>query len=399
MFPATEASHSAAEALPHGNKPSEPYKLPYETRPVFKLAGKKPPARRKMAAAPGISRTFEAPTVDEQLVLQFEDQMKSAPNPAASDRQGDEAESPVSRSSGFSEGERSRRRILRIHSKARLRKIEAASRTYELSMFPEQTSPVFGNASVNYPAAQWIPEELNAGLFRQSPSAFPRVIEQPSQAPALEVPIRPRPAGPRLEEEGVKTSRARSLIQIERPDTAPREIKQDVFDRLLYAQEGAATPPPGIVLPSPAGSADANPTRPLPADEPYYADIDPRIHWPQRHSEAWYAAKLEEIKARGGRKAWLGKAPLRLRQQLLAESTPFEETLPDKIRDNPAWLRMLKRLNGVEEDAVVPPAEKPMATRGRKPGPKKQQQQQVHVNGNGNGYGNGHGSGYGMFRG
>ncbi|KAK1828380.1 hypothetical protein QBC39DRAFT_153616 [Podospora conica] len=134
-----------------------------------------------------------------------------------------------------------------------------------------------------------------------------------------------------------------------------RPLDLSEFDRLIYAQEGALNPPPEVCLlaASPAAalkeakSKDSDAPR---QDEPLYLDIDPRIHWPQPHTEAWLEEKQAEIQARGGRKANFGQAAQRLRQQRIAEErVPLEDTLPEKIASNPAWVRMLKLLKAKEE--------------------------------------------------
>ncbi|KAL2023794.1 hypothetical protein VTK56DRAFT_1061 [Thermocarpiscus australiensis] len=147
------------------------------------------------------------------------------------------------------------------------------------------------------------------------------------------------------------------------------------FDALIYSQPGASTPPPEVDIPPPAPPT----TKPKPSpasaitdanaiaiangkdqsapqdeeDEPLYADIDPRVHWPQHHSPAWHAAKQAEIRARGKKKANFGRAAHSLRQQRLRErGVSFEDSLPEKIVENPAWVRALRRLKGVVEDEV-----------------------------------------------
>lgn len=144
-------------------------------------------------------------------------------------------------------------------------------------------------------------------------------------------------------------------MPFQQPDRQRHPFDLSEFDRLVYAQEGARNPPPEVcLLITPAASATeakSNDSDHPPQDEPLYLDIDPRIHWPQPHTEAWLAKKQAEIEARGGRKANFGQAAQRLRQQRLAEEAlPFEDTLPEKIASNPAWVRILKRLNGMEED-------------------------------------------------
>jgi hypothetical protein len=140
-----------------------------------------------------------------------------------------------------------------------------------------------------------------------------------------------------------------------------KKIDTTQFDAVVYSQPGASTPPPGVEL------ATIEPTEPplgceLPIatdtgvkkdgieDEPLFLDIDPRRHWPQPHSAAWLAAKQREIRARGKKKANFGRAAeslRRQRQEMAKQAMTFEDTLPEKIFENPAWVRVLRKLNGL----------------------------------------------------
>ncbi|KAM7186069.1 hypothetical protein V8F20_011540 [Naviculisporaceae sp. PSN 640] len=149
-------------------------------------------------------------------------------------------------------------------------------------------------------------------------------------------------------------------------------IDEAAFDTLIYQQEGASTPPPEVLVPQPETPA---PDMDVP-DEPIYADVDPRIHWTLPQPEAWVNNKIYEIELRGGRKANFGRAAFSLKKQRLDEVQSSEPTLPDKILDNPAWLRALQKLESDAEDASVSQAAN--GTIKRKPGPKRQ-----HSNGSG----------------
>lgn len=99
------------------------------------------------------------------------------------------------------------------------------------------------------------------------------------------------------------------------------------LDAFIYSQDPdvAPLPPPqSVTVPSKAqlaavmiGASTAYVTRPArPANAAYiYAHIDPRVHWTRSRSKAWHDAKQREIKARGGRKANVGKAVQRAVQQ------------------------------------------------------------------------------------
>ncbi|KAK3307993.1 uncharacterized protein B0T15DRAFT_523181 [Chaetomium strumarium] len=133
----------------------------------------------------------------------------------------------------------------------------------------------------------------------------------------------------------------------------PKKIDPAHFDALVYSQPGASTPPPGVELATigPAEPPKSNHVKKDSIkDEPLYLDIDPRIHWPQRHSAAWHAAKQREIRARGNKKANFGRAAeslRRQRQEMVKRGVTFEDTLPDKILENPAWVKVLRKLNGL----------------------------------------------------
>lgn len=155
----------------------------------------------------------------------------------------------------------------------------------------------------------------------------------------------------------------------------PKMIDEAAFDNLIYQQEGASTPPPGVVIPEPTTPAPA--PKPEAPDEPVFANIDPRIHWTLPQSESWLRKKQEEIEARGGRKANFGKAAVRMKQQLQQDGPPsFEETLPAKILDNPGWVRALKKLETEAKEVSAPQSNPATATR-RKPGPKPGSKRQL----------------------
>ena len=154
------------------------------------------------------------------------------------------------------------------------------------------------------------------------------------------------------------------LAQITKPVQLPpkKEIDTARFDALIYAQEGASSPPPDIDItlpplpkkpaetPDPVPEHQQQPQQPTQKDEPLYLPIDPRIHWPQPHSASWHAAKQAEIQARGRKKANFGRAVQSLKRQnlqLLQREEHLEEVgLPEKILENPAWVRALRRLRG-----------------------------------------------------
>ncbi|KAK3685873.1 hypothetical protein B0T22DRAFT_233096 [Podospora appendiculata] len=180
--------------------------------------------------------------------------------------------------------------------------------------------------------------------------------------------VQPRQAVPPLQEQPQKIYPIQIRGTQPKPPGPIKVVDEAVFDRLIYSQAGASSPPRGIVVPDVAHQQQPTPGLDTP-DEPMYADIDPRIHWPQPHSEAWYENKMAEISSRGGRKANYGKAAQRMRQQRLREEAlPLDETLPEKILSNVAWVRALKRIKGTEDESRTSPGTR----RGRPPSSRRQ---------------------------
>lgn len=118
-------------------------------------------------------------------------------------------------------------------------------------------------------------------------------------------------------------------------------LDSSALDNLIYGQEASSEPPLGI----------GEPPEQVPKKQQdvYYGNIDPRTHWTRSHSDEWYRKKQEEIKARGGRKANFGKAAQRMRGQKLNEDPDaWEEHLPDRVRNNEAWLGTMRWLHSEE---------------------------------------------------
>ncbi|ROW00764.1 hypothetical protein VMCG_06486 [Cytospora schulzeri] len=118
-------------------------------------------------------------------------------------------------------------------------------------------------------------------------------------------------------------------------------LDSSALDRLIYGQEASSEPPPGIEKPPEYDQKKRQ--------DVYYADIDPRTHWTRPRSDDWYRKKEEEIRARGGRKANFGKAAQRMREQRLNEDPDaWEESLPDRVQNNEAWLGAMRWLHSQE---------------------------------------------------
>lgn len=229
---------------------------------------------------------------------------------------------------------------------------------------PQRSKAPNGTNGCSYPK----PETESRGG-----SGKPQTMSWPTDSTAGE--LRGSLENGRDQVNGVVFAKKANPMPLQQPERQRHPFDLSEFDRLIYAQEGTRNPPTEVcLLITPAASATAaksNDSDHPPQDEPLYLDIDPRIHWPQPHTEAWLAKKQAEIEARGGRKANFGQAAQRLRQQRLAEeAVPFEDTLPEKMASNPAWVRVLKRLNGmpVDEDVSTISGAACTATKGTKRG-------------------------------
>ncbi|KAK3944054.1 hypothetical protein QBC46DRAFT_6204 [Diplogelasinospora grovesii] len=213
----------------------------------------------------------------------------------------------------------------------------------------EEYSPTAGDVLRSAGIGAGNQPHLNGWATRNGPESDPATRSQSRKRAGpdeLEAQTEGRAAKNRRTDKGKQPEKVAA--------SARPAIDEDAFDALIYGQDGAATPPQDIIsIPSLAQGRTSSfrqsvsePAKP-PADEPVYGHIDPRTHWPQRRSWAWYEAKLEALQPRGKRKANFGKAAQRSRQQRLREKVvPFEDTLPEKIAENPAWVRALKRLHG-----------------------------------------------------
>ncbi|QUC16120.1 uncharacterized protein UV8b_00361 [Ustilaginoidea virens] len=146
----------------------------------------------------------------------------------------------------------------------------------------------------------------------------------------------------------------------------PRPFDSSAFDAAIYQQPGAAPPPSGVLNSVVTSKAPRWPS----GGQVRFIHANPAVHRMHVRSEAWFAKKSAEIRARGGRKFWLGKVSQRLRwlqserlklQARRAEakaqgglperpdpqpqtySVPLdfgdvpEGDLPEEVRKNPAW--------------------------------------------------------------
>ncbi|KAK1837464.1 hypothetical protein CCHR01_19914 [Colletotrichum chrysophilum] len=104
-----------------------------------------------------------------------------------------------------------------------------------------------------------------------------------------------------------------------------RTFHERRFDAMIYSQPDALPPPHGILInASPTSVSAARAAKKT--CRPFHLRLDPRIHWSHDHSDECFEQKMEEIKARGGRKANFGKATRRMKvRRIAAEQREAEE--------------------------------------------------------------------------
>jgi hypothetical protein len=179
-------------------------------------------------------------------------------------------------------------------------------------------------------ADSWSTEDLQ----HSEPSPPVLTVLQRSESP----PVLMDPATPNLEP--VKTDEANDTHEL---------------DTCIYQQDGARSPPPGVVLPS-----RSVPSTSRRSDKTLHLPTNPLIHRPYTRSEEWFKKKATEIENRPKRKYWFGKAAERQRwlssQANQAESgrrdpepwkynRPLDfgdvppEKLPQHVRENPDWVK------------------------------------------------------------
>ncbi|KAK1780837.1 hypothetical protein QBC45DRAFT_322820 [Copromyces sp. CBS 386.78] len=196
------------------------------------------------------------------------------------------------------------------------------------------------------PAREPVPPDTDAEPVPEPVSKaqpIPKLIPQPVAKPTPQLSPRKQanPLPKKVPTPVEQPTPTESLL----PHTTPTVSTYE--ESLLSASAAAAA---GAVVTATLPAVPTKPPQPHVPDEPVFAHIDPRIHWPQRHSEEWFEAKQKEIQARGKRKANFGKAARSMHRQRVTEGPPetLEETLPDKVLDNPAWVDMLKRLQDMK---------------------------------------------------
>ena len=133
-----------------------------------------------------------------------------------------------------------------------------------------------------------------------------------------------------------------------------RVFDSDAFDQMIYQQSATLPPPEGVRI-----LQDASSKNPGAEDNGrMFLRTNPFVHRMHNYGEEWLRNKATDIKLRGGRKFWFGKAVERERWRHSKDSAsvatrkdpkvwsykrPVDfrdvalKDLPDEVRDNPAW--------------------------------------------------------------
>ncbi|KAI1653907.1 hypothetical protein F4813DRAFT_242837 [Daldinia decipiens] len=159
-----------------------------------------------------------------------------------------------------------------------------------------------------------------------------------------------RPANP-----PVSKSTFASIVQNRRwKHLNPEERRQvwiskhdpDKFDSYIYGKPNEANRPGSTSFALPEYQQPPRPTRPA----THFSHIDPRVHWTRPRSKKWYLGKQNEIRERGSRKSNFGQVAARTvkRRREEGDDAPIVD-LPDRVRNNPAWLSALDELDAMAD--------------------------------------------------
>ncbi|KAI2606440.1 uncharacterized protein GGS25DRAFT_501285 [Hypoxylon fragiforme] len=115
------------------------------------------------------------------------------------------------------------------------------------------------------------------------------------------------------------------------------------FDSYIYGKLNEPNQPGSALFGLPEWQQPPRKTRPA----THFAYMDPRVQWTQPRPKKWYQNKQEDIRRRGTRKSNFGKAAARVAQRKLEEEDgyPPKVELPERVKNNPAWLAALDELD------------------------------------------------------
>ncbi|KAI0134298.1 hypothetical protein BJ170DRAFT_193901 [Xylariales sp. AK1849] len=120
------------------------------------------------------------------------------------------------------------------------------------------------------------------------------------------------------------------------------------FDSFIYGEPNKRNRPGSVLYDIPSYILPPQPPQPAVR----FAHFDPRVHWAQPRTKKWHRRKRAEIAERGNRKAPqnLGRAAASLARRKAKEiDMPFD--VPDRVRNNPAWMTGLQEMMAMEKKA------------------------------------------------
>ncbi|KAK6950658.1 hypothetical protein Daesc_007182 [Daldinia eschscholtzii] len=161
-----------------------------------------------------------------------------------------------------------------------------------------------------------------------------------------------RPPNTRAREPGLasifQNRRWKHLNPEERRQVWISKHDSDKFDSYIYGKLNEANRPGSALFGLPEYQQPPRPTRPA----AHYGHIDPRVHWTHSRSKKWYHEKQNEIYRRGTRKSNFGQVVTRTVKRKRDEGDDRIE-LPDRVKNNPAWLSALDELDAMAEQYYI----------------------------------------------
>ncbi|KAI1748077.1 hypothetical protein F4782DRAFT_387700 [Xylaria castorea] len=123
------------------------------------------------------------------------------------------------------------------------------------------------------------------------------------------------------------------------------------LDAQIYSENNRPFRPGDPLFGADVDTLPSRPQRPA----AHFDYIDPRTHHSHQQSEEWYQRKQKEIAARDNRKTDLGEVVKRAVQRKQAASKPNQkrkrDSLPQRVRENPKWLKAIEVLEQIEAQA------------------------------------------------
>lgn len=126
---------------------------------------------------------------------------------------------------------------------------------------------------------------------------------------------------------------------------------ESLLDSYVYGEKNESCRPGSALFNVPRWALPL-PERPS-TESMHFAHINPHIHWTWPRTEEWHRKKQEEIAARGNRKHPnnFAQAPVRqAKQKAEAAKNPIRVELPERVRNNPEWMKAIAIMDDIAAD-------------------------------------------------